>query len=197
MTNTPTRTRTADVRGALVGAAIAVLEREGLRGLTVRAVAKEAGVAPMGVYNHFTDKSGLQLAVVDFGFARLADTIRAVPDAEPVARMLACGHEYRRIALEHPQVYRLMFGPDKGHGGLDNPPRAFDALVQTILFAQAGGVVRPGEPTSLAKNVWAAIHGAVMLELDAVGPPDLPTSTSDDYDGVLAMILRGLAPDSA
>lgn len=187
------RTRTADVRTALVAAAIAVLERDGLKGLTVRAVAKEAGVAPMGVYNHFTDKDGLQLAVVDFGFARLTETIHAITDADPAQRMMDCGRSYRRIALEHPQVYRLMFGANLGHDTLENPRRAFDALVQTIMYAQAGGVLRAGDPTVLAKNVWAAIHGAVVLELELVGPPDLSSTADDEYESLLQMIRRGLS----
>ncbi|GAA4383388.1 TetR/AcrR family transcriptional regulator [Tsukamurella soli] len=193
MPNVTPRTRTVDVRTALVDAAIAVLERDGLRGLTVRAVAQEAGVAPMGVYNHFTDKQGLQRSVVDFGFARLTDTIHASADPDPGERMMRCGRAYRRIALEHPQVYRLMFGPDLGHGTLENPARAFEALVRTIMFAQAGGVIRAGDPMTIAKNVWAAIHGAVILEIERAGP-EMPSSADDEYESLLTMIQRGLAP---
>ncbi len=58
------RTPSQDVERALVDAAEAVLVREGPAGVTVRAVAAEAGVAPMGVYNRFGGKDGLVSAIL-------------------------------------------------------------------------------------------------------------------------------------
>jgi AcrR family transcriptional regulator len=62
------RTPSRAVEQALVDAAERVLVRDGLPGLTVRAVAAEAGVAPMGVYNRFGSKDGLVAAVLVRGF---------------------------------------------------------------------------------------------------------------------------------
>src|SRR5580692_6917060 len=71
------RTRSADVERELLAAAEAVLVRDGPGGLTVRAVAAEAGIAPMGVYNKLGGKDGLIDALLIRGFDRL----RAVADA--------------------------------------------------------------------------------------------------------------------
>lgn len=64
-----TRTAGADVRSALLRAGRTILERDGTAGLTVRAVAGEAKVAPMGVYNHFDGRDGLLDALVTDGYA--------------------------------------------------------------------------------------------------------------------------------
>ena len=54
-----TRTSAAEIRSSLIRAGRTILERDGEAGLTVRAVAAEAKVAPMGVYNHFDGRDGL------------------------------------------------------------------------------------------------------------------------------------------
>src|SRR6201987_4474698 len=71
------RTPSADVERELLAAAEAVLVRDGPGGLTVRAVAAEAGIAPMGVYNRLGGKDGLVDALLIKGFDRL----RAAVDA--------------------------------------------------------------------------------------------------------------------
>jgi AcrR family transcriptional regulator len=187
------RTRSQDVRDALVAAAITVLERGGPQALTVRAVAQQADVAPMGVYNHLTDKRGLELAVIEAGFAELRDALTAVTAADPKRRMYECGVAYRRIAKARPQVYRLMFGPHLGDAGLHNAPLAIGALVEVIKYAQVGGILRVGDPDVMAKNVWAAIHGAVMLELE--GASRAGADWDAEYHELLFMIGRGLSAD--
>src|SRR6201992_4387471 len=70
-----TRTPSADVERELLAAAEAVLVREGPAGLTVRAVAAEAGIAPMGVYNRLGGKDGLVDALLIRGFDRLREAV--------------------------------------------------------------------------------------------------------------------------
>jgi AcrR family transcriptional regulator len=72
---TRTRTRSRDVQQNLLDAAEAVLAREGLAGVTIRAVAAEAGVAPMGVYNRFGSKDGLIAALVMRSFDLLTEAV--------------------------------------------------------------------------------------------------------------------------
>jgi AcrR family transcriptional regulator len=189
------RTRSQDVRVALVSAAVVVLERDGPPGLTVRAVAKQANVAPMGVYNHLTDKRGLELAIIDTGFAELRDALTGVTTADPELRMYESGLAYRRKAKAHPQVYRLMFGPNLSDPELRHPALALDALVDTIMYAQVAGILRPGSPQVMAKNVWASIHGAIILELETANATDNVTDWDAEYHELLLMIRRGLAPD--
>src|ERR1700748_3834924 len=104
----------ADIERELLAAAEAVLVRDGPGGLTVRAVAAEAGIAPMGVYNRLGGKDGLVDALLIRGFDRLRltvdNTLAATADEPDMRdRMLACAASYRRFALDNPHFYAIMF----------------------------------------------------------------------------------------
>src|SRR4051795_8216461 len=81
------RTPSRAVEQALVDAAERVLVRDGLGGLTVRGVATEAGVAPMGVYTRFGSKDGLVAAVLVRGFDGLRAAVTADADPDPIVRL--------------------------------------------------------------------------------------------------------------
>jgi AcrR family transcriptional regulator len=191
------RTPTAEVRSALVDAACAVLERDGVTALTVRAVALEAGVAPMGVYNHLDGKPGLVLAVLQRAFDGLRDAV-TVPSSVPVAdRLPESGRGYRRFALANPRTYTLMFSSADPsvdvEALLPHAAPAFQALIDVVAESQHAGTVRAGDPNELALQIWSAVHGGVSLELTQ----NLHEGTDAEiaYEGLLAMITRGVAPD--
>src|SRR4051794_25368312 len=100
------RTPSRAVEQALVDAAERVLVRSGIGGLTVRAVATEAEVAPMGVYNRFGNKDGLVAAVLVRGFDGLRAAVTADADPDPIVRLLASGRNYRRVAPAPPPHHR-------------------------------------------------------------------------------------------
>ncbi|MEV1283122.1 TetR/AcrR family transcriptional regulator [Modestobacter sp. NPDC049651] len=175
-------------------AAERVLARDGLAGLTVRAVAAEAGVAPMGVYNRFGSKDGLVAAVLVRGFDGLRAAVLEDDDPDPLARLVASGRNYRRFALAHPQHYTAMFG---GGGGaadataevVEHGAAAFGALVGHVRTAMAAGALREGDPAETAQLIWSAVHGAVSLELaNGLLTPD-PAAT---YEALLQLIVAGL-----
>jgi AcrR family transcriptional regulator len=192
------RTPSRDLEAALVDAAERVLVRDGLRGLTVRAVATEAGVAPMGVYNRFGSKTGLVAAVLVRGFDGLADSIRVLDGADPAERIVACGRSYRRFALTHPQHYEAMFGngvspADRAAASSEDlqehAASAFDVLVDEVSRAMDAGVLRRDDPREVAQVIWAAVHGAVALELAGVAKTADPDAT---YERLLVALLAGL-----
>ena len=90
MTETLRRTRTpsAGMEGALLTSAADILESEGPDGLSVRRIAAAAGVAPMGVYNHFESKFGIVEALYVQGFQRLADAMAAMAEIDDPAEAL-------------------------------------------------------------------------------------------------------------
>src|ERR1700756_4345402 len=88
------RTPSADVERELRAAAEAVLVREGPGGGTIRAVAAEAGVAPMGVYNRLGGKDGLVDVLLIKGFDRLREAIEAGTEPDMGARLRSCGVRY-------------------------------------------------------------------------------------------------------
>jgi AcrR family transcriptional regulator len=190
---TVTRTPAANVRGLLVAAALKVLDESGEKGLTVRAVAAEAGVAPMGVYNHFEGKTGLMTALVTEGFARLRSEIGGVVDTDSHIRLRRAGVAYRAFALRSPMLYRVMFsGLSKPEG--DIAAAALGSLTEIVRYCQAAGTIRSGEPFDLTLQIWACVHGAVSLELDGSGPPGGEAHWEFIYQQTLDLISRGIAP---
>src|SRR5579875_3424668 len=108
-----------DLRNALLAAAEAILEREGLNGLTLRAVARAGGVSHAAPAHHFGDLTGLLSELAAAGFRRLAerfDAAMAASGAEPDARLAAMGRAYVAFARAHPGLFTLMFRSER----LDN-----------------------------------------------------------------------------
>jgi AcrR family transcriptional regulator len=188
------RTPSRAVEQALVDAAERVLVRDGLGGVTVRAVATEAGVAPMGVYNRFGSKEALLAAVLVRGFDELRAAVVADADPDPVRRLLASGRNYRRFALAQPRHYGAMFGgrqlpPEASAELVEHAGAAFQGLVDHVRYAMALGAVRTGDPVETAQLIWSAVHGAVSLELGgSVLTPD-PAAT---YEALLQLLVDGL-----
>ena len=109
-TRTRTRTPSAGMEGALLSSAADILESEGPDGLSVRRIAAAAGVAPMGVYNHFESKFGIVEALYIQGFGRLADAMAAMAQIDdPAEALLEGARAYRALALAHPMAYQVMF----------------------------------------------------------------------------------------
>jgi len=178
----------------LIDAAVRVLEREGLVGLTVRAVAAEAGVAPMGVYNHLEGKDGLMLAVLERAFDGLRDAVTVPPGPPARDRLRASGQGYRRFALANSVMYELMFG-----GGVSaeiherlapHAEPALGALVDLVAQSQQEGLIMAGDPMLLAVQIWSAVHGAVSLELSG-SMPEIEQAEAV-YHGLVDAVLRGM-----
>src|ERR1700677_5004567 len=105
-----TRTPSSGMERALLTSASEILETEGPDALSVRRIAAAAGVAPMGVYNHFESKFGIVEALFVQGFERLREAIAGTRDIEdPYEALRESGRRYRALALAHPMVYRIMF----------------------------------------------------------------------------------------
>nr|WP_202422732.1 TetR/AcrR family transcriptional regulator [Gordonia sp. SID5947] len=173
----------------MIAAGRRLLEREGAAALTVRAVATEAGVAPMGVYNHFDGKDGLLDAVVTDGFAEFATAV-AAHDGDAATRLRNSGRNYREFAIANPTLYGLMFSAEC-EAEDEVAARAFGVLADIVRYGQAAGVIRLGDATHLAAQIWACVHGAVSLELGSVYPPFIDVAAS--YEHVLDLIARGVA----
>lgn len=164
------RTRSEAVVDEVLAAASRLLEQGGTESLTIRGIAKEAGVAPMSVYNHFDAKEGVVDGLVAQGFARLRHELEdAHSEPDPDAALLEAGRRYRRLALEGPATYRLMFQRpiDEVMASvtlIEAGAGAFGALVQLISRVQyAHGV--DGPPEVAAQAIWSMVHGFVALEL--------------------------------
>jgi AcrR family transcriptional regulator len=188
------------LRKALVDAGIRVLSRDGADAVTLRAVAREAGVSHAAPYSHFKDREALLAAVAVPSFRELARRLRdavAGETGDAGDRIRAAGRAYLGFAIDRPEEYRLMFGPRVGsfeaHEGLGSASRdAFGVLVAAVEAGQAAGLVSPGPSTGLATFAWAAVHGLASLFVDR--RVDVSDGTVRDHlvASLTGLILDGL-----
>lgn len=162
----------AGIRRQLLEAAAQLLHESGPEALSARKLAGAANVSTMAVYTHFGGMPSLVREVVSEGFKRLAERTSAIPaSADPVADLLELSLAYRANARENPHLYSVMFGATS-LGGYRLDPRehaiglhAFAILSRAVERAMDAGALRPGDPDRVAQQLWAAMHGYVMLEL--------------------------------
>lgn len=167
----------------LVAAARAVVERDGIEGLTLRAIAREAGVSHGAPLRHFPGLASLLAALAAEGFQQLYDSVEAavVPVHGARARLGAGGRGYVRFALANPGVFSVMFRSeliDPTWAALaEYGSRAFDQLVALVEDAQGEGWAAEFAPRDTAVLVWSIVHGIATLWLHggvaSVGGPSL------------------------
>jgi AcrR family transcriptional regulator len=139
--------------------------------LTLRGVAKKVGIAAPSIYRHFRDIDHLKLAVVERAFeqfTRERDEARS-PTQDPVSGLLAGCRAYCAFALSHPGEYRFMFSHGSPADGRQSPAgaAAFSVLESSIRTCQDAGVCGSvTDPGILAADVWAALHGIVLLRIN-------------------------------
>ena len=161
-----------DLKAALVEAAVEILHREGLEGLTLRAVARKAGVSQAAPYRHFPDRRALMAAVAERGFQRMQQAmLEGMSGGQGRLGLKAVAIAYVRFARENPQEYRLMFGSELAN--TDDLPSLRDTGRSVLGFVAEGigqlqkaGLVGEGDPKLMAAATWSALHGLSMLILD-------------------------------
>jgi AcrR family transcriptional regulator len=160
---------------ALLQAAERVLERDGLSGLTLRAVAREAGVSHAAPTHHFGDLTGLvsELAAIGFRQFNAAMAAAGASSTVPLQQATARARAYVAYAQAHPGMYGLMFRTER----LDmKRPSLHEAA--SASFAGLAGAIGASrhehieeEALSLDQGAaiaraWSLVHGFTMLLLD-------------------------------
>jgi AcrR family transcriptional regulator len=189
------RTPSAEMERELVSAAEAVLVRDGPGAVTVRAVAAEAGIAPMGVYNRLGGKDGLVDALLIRGFDRLRTAVAGRDEPDLLERLRASGLRYREFAIGNRHFYAIMFEAAIPHESgsaevAEHAAASFDELVRIVETAAAAGRIAAADPREVAQQIWSTVHGAVALELQGMVLTADPGTT---YRATIETMLRGLA----
>jgi AcrR family transcriptional regulator len=188
-----------DLRERLVTAGLEVLARHGPAELTVRRIAEAAGSSTMGVYSRFGGRTGILEALYRRGFDLLRAALGAVHDArDPIRRILDLGLAYRRLALDNPALYALMFerpipdfdpSPTLRQEALES---TFGCLVEAVRHATAQGALPDTDPVRTSYLVWCVTHGMVSLELTHAVRRPLPGWFLDTAEAGERILLDGL-----
>lgn len=190
-----------DLRCTLVEAAEHLLEAEGLASLSLREVAKLAGVSHSAPYRHFRSKAGLLEAVAEAGFRRLADLVNDArernPD-DPEAQLRAAGIAYVEWATQNPERTHLMFGgmmkaadtPQVLH---DCAEHAYAGIYSIIDDGRRAAVFGGEDTDSVVISAWSAVHGLTMLVLGSGKlNPDGPDEVRQLATRLCETILTGI-----
>ncbi len=160
-----------DLRRALIQAGTQMIEDRGLAGLSLREVARAAGVSHTAPYRHFKDKADLLASIAQVGFEQLtakADQAAKRHIDNPTEQFVAASVQYILFGVNHPRMAHLLFG---GVINMRTAPRslkqaswaAFE-LVQTIINnGKTAGVFRNRDTMELAVTTWSGIHGLAQL----------------------------------
>jgi AcrR family transcriptional regulator len=152
----------------IAAAARDILEAEGPGALSMRRIAERLGIRAPSLYKHFPDKQALEAAIISDAFEEQAEAFeRAVDQSDDPLTELAAA--YRRFALGHPHLYRLMTGRELPRERL---VPGVEARAGLPVFHAAGGDV------DRARAAWAFAHGMAMLELTNRFPPGADTQAA-------------------
>ena len=200
-----------NLRRALLDAALQVLTEEGFAGLTLRAVARRAGVSEAAPYHHFASKAALVEALVVETLQQLAQGLQEAVQTTagtPLDQLVATGVAYVRFALEHRASFHILYRPElrdlsrplpDAYGIAQSPidqagMAAYQVLLDTVVACQQAGIVVPGDPLPLALTAWATVHGLAQLLLDGVvGAEILPQNVLPDALHLAHMVTATLA----
>lgn len=169
-----------NLRAALLDAALAILERDGLAGLTLRKVAATARVSHAAPAHHFPTVKALETALATIAFERFRDAMaaaRAGAKTDPAAQIRAAGDGYLAFARANPALFHLMFAEsrlDWSDAALkEAATRSFQQLVEiTSPLADQLGLTNDADRAELQRLVWANAHGFAHLYIDGKMPAD-------------------------
>ena len=153
----------ADRQTQIVAAARQLLEEGGPDAVTMRAIAARIGIRAPSLYKHVPDKRDLEAAIIADAFVEQAAMFRrAAARARGGDPLAALARAYRRWAVAHPHLYRLMTA---GHLDRARLPEGAEAAAAAPIVEACGG------DGDLARAMWAFAHGMTSLELADRFPP--------------------------
>jgi AcrR family transcriptional regulator len=163
-----------DLKNALTRVGVEILAREGVSGLTLREVAKRAGVSHSAPYAHFKDRQSLIAAISTEGFRKLYDELDAAASAhadDPKEQLVEAAWAYVQFAINNTDTFKIMFS-DVLEKEKDYPSfveisgKTFERVVEIVRSCQNAGILRSAPSELVAVSVWGQVHGIVSLALE-------------------------------
>jgi len=163
-----------DLKNALIQAGMEILGSEGLGSLSLRKVAKQAGVSHAAPYAHFKDKQALIAAISTEGFRQLQSQIKIVFETfakQPDILLYETAWAYFQFATNEPDCFKLMFSSalekEKEYPYfVAISQESFAHLVKIVEICQESGVLKHGPADLMAIQLWSHVHGFTSLYIE-------------------------------
>ena len=186
-----------ELRESLLVAGEAALNDLSLSEVSLREIARRAGVSHAAPKHHFATMGELLAEIAARGYNRFMETLgnaaNSSSDQSPPARLQAMSRAYLRFASANPAIYGLMFGKSEQCATTAN-------LAKTMLEAWSqlesavAAIVGKQKAVNGALLVWSSVHGMAQLRIDRKLPPHLDPQSS--VEAVTRMIIAGVQADT-
>ena len=191
-----------DVRRLVLDAALDIITSSGAESLSMREVARRAGVSHQAPYHYFGDRSGIFAAISEEGFSALAGAFRDVQEST-ISAAKAGFIAYLNFARSHVGHFRVMFrqdicGVQENEETAIAASSAFDELLQMVART-IGSSVDPKAAHTFAFTMWSHAHGLATLVIDGPLPNKLlpGVSLDDQIDAVIDLCSHMVALQAA
>jgi len=176
-------------RAVVIEAALELVERKGVEGLRMDALARRLRIKPPSLYNHVKGRDDLLRATATAGWRRLVDTLGESPRfQDPRSYLRDVAHRYRDFARARPGLYRLMSSVSlqTGRSGEPSPARA---LFESFAVAMQPLAIEGDEAVHLIRALRSAVHGFMGLEAEQQFQLGAPPEES--FDRMIDALLDG------
>ncbi|MFO7584981.1 MAG: TetR/AcrR family transcriptional regulator [Anaerolineales bacterium] len=187
-----------DLKNALIQAGIKILASDGVGGLSLRKVAREAGVSHAAPYAHFADKQDLIAAIASDGHRLILEQFESVQTRyanDPLRQFVAAAWAYLKFGLDSPDHYRITFSgvlqDEHSHPNfIENSQRNMQVLKTIVEECREAGILNTEDISSelQAVVVWGILHGLVLLIIQQQVPGQLLEQCAPEE--MLAAALR-------
>ena len=173
----------------LVEEALGLLAEEGLEALSLRSIARRAGVSHGAPARHFRSLADLLAEVAARGFALLAEAMarsdaELPADVDSTRRLAVASRAYLDCALANPALFALMFRPGildvSNEAFVRDSQAAFEGLLHHVRAAQASGWHRQQDTRLLGGSLWASVHGLATLWATGAYQGPIPDASLED-----------------
>jgi AcrR family transcriptional regulator len=188
-----------DLRNALISAGVTLLRDQSPDQLSLRGLAKQAGVSHNAPYQHFTDREDLLAAIAEQGFELLNKTVlatHATAGGDALVQLRSV-RAYVDFAIAHPHHFQVMFTVFKTreHPELTRATeRSLRILHSIVQDAQTAGAIISGDTFTFACVLWAQMHGiasiAIARKLPLPGNYALETLLEHSFASLLSGVLK-------
>ncbi len=162
-----------DLRSALLKGARKLVEKEGVAGLSIRKVARAAGVTHAAPYAHFKSKEQIVIALKEESFRELYEALleQSPTPKTPEKKLMALARGYVGFQLAHPTKFQIMFRNPLQEADPNRP----DVKVGLLIFQRLRAAMEEylaskrlpkDRSTDLALTAWAMVHGLVSLWIE-------------------------------